>query len=164
MQTDRGQLDYYRRLACEQYSHAVDERLEIECSHRQEELAWKRRVRDLESRVYAAVDVEGQTYKKNIEVVVRIAGEDIRRSRNTDARTRVVTFMDSLGVGVEGNVVRMGDTIDVPRQDLTDLIEEGPRAACEEPGNLGVADFTTPSNDASAALSVGSTPADESVR
>lgn len=97
VQTIRDPLDYNLCRARGLYSSGVDERWKAESSHRRQELAWERRVGYLESKVSAAVDAKTQTRKRNTELAVRIAGEDTRRSRTTDAWDRVVGSKDGLG-------------------------------------------------------------------
>lgn len=99
-------------------------------------LVWKKRVRDSESKLSAAVDAQRQTYKRNTELAVLLTGKDTRRSRVTDGRARLVAFTDGVGMDIETIVVRMGDFIDKLLVDLTALIRVGARATYNELVNL----------------------------
>lgn len=153
------QLDYNRRRASDQYSHAVDEWLHVEYSHFQEVLAWERRVENLKSMVFSAVDAEAQNRKSSTNFAARLAGEDIRHSRITDARARVVASKHGVGTGVEGIVIRLRDMMNNLQLAFTALIRDGPRVAIQDPINLAVADFTTASIDTSAAAGAASVAA-----
>lgn len=112
MQTGRYQLAYNRRRASDQSYRAVDDRLKSQSSHRGEMLVWKERVEGLESKVSAAVDAGAQTRESNMELTVRLAVENTRRSLLNDARARVIANMDVLGTGFESIVMRLVDVID----------------------------------------------------
>lgn len=133
--------------------------MKAKSSDRREVLAWKKRVRESESKVSVAVDDETQTHERNTELAVRFAGVDTQCSRFTDARACLVACMDGLETDVKAIVVWMGDVKDNMRLDLTTLIQDGPCAACEKLLSLAVSNFTAASVVTFAASGAGSVPA-----
>lgn len=112
VQTGRDQLEYNWLRTGDQNSWAVGERLKTQSNHRRDLLVWEKHVRDLESKLSAAVDGETQTHKRSTELAVRFAGEDTRSFRMTDAPARVVTSVNGLDTGVEKFAVRISDLMD----------------------------------------------------
>lgn len=123
-------------------------------------LVWEKSVKNLESKVSAAVVGETQTRERNPELAFyRLVGEDTQRSRITDAQALVIASLDGLDTGFMMFVMRLVAVKDKLRLDLTTLVPDSLRAACKELINLEVADFPTASVDTFAIPAAGPVPA-----
>lgn len=93
------------------HSQAVDKLLKTESNHHGEVLAGGKRVKNLESKLFAAVYVEALTRKRCTELAVCLVVENTRRSHMIDARDRVITSTIGVVKGSEGILVRMRETM-----------------------------------------------------
>lgn len=105
--TGYKEIDNNWQRDCAQFSLAVDKRLWDESDHRHELLAWVKRVRDSESKLFVAVDVKTLTRERSTKLFVRLAGEESRSWCVTDSRAFVVAAMNSFGTGVDGLLLWM---------------------------------------------------------